>query len=241
MPWTKQHHNFCLKQNMWAATINLCCFIYSKCKPNESTEMEVDVDQFAKYMKKTSGKSYHRTYFPKLMRQLDENSNGGVVILRYYGHGIYKILVRPISFAIENGKLKPEVALGQATGNPMFSEEHKQKALEQQQQDIEQIENLFNKIGMKWSRAALLKIWRKAGKNLNEVKDAMDFMLYANTTQEEPIRKPHAWFIRAMERGDYKLFAHQLEYQLPRFKSGTELMSYITCHLYGDPSPIPSQ
>jgi hypothetical protein len=64
-------------------------------------------------------------------------------------------------------------------------------------------------------------------------------MLHANTSQSEPIRKPHGWFIRCMERGEYKLFAHQLIYQLPRFNSKIELMGYITTHLYGDRVPIP--
>jgi hypothetical protein len=242
MPWTTKHHDTCLKNGMRGAAINLASFVYRRCKSDESTEITLDRDKFDNYVRKIRGSAYHRTYFPKMVHELEELSGGAVVILQdYHRHGVYKLLVRPISFAIENGKTKPETSLGMNSGNPMFSEEHKKKLLDQQQQDIDTIKSLFDKLGMEWSREALLKIWRMAGKSVDDVKDAIDFMLHANTTQSEPIRKPHGWFIRCMERGEYKLFAHQLFYQLPRFNSKIELMGYITNHLYGDPVAIPSQ
>ena len=242
MPWSITHHDTCQKQGMWQATINLASYVYRRCKADESTEIEIDREKFDKHMIRTKGQAYHRTYFPKIVHQLERLSNGAVVILQdYHRHGVYKLLVRPISFAIENGKTKPESSLGKTTGNPMYSEEHKKRFAEQQQQDIESIKSLFDKLGMEWSREALLKIWRMAGKSVDSVKDAIDFMLHANTKQSEPIRNPHGWFIRCVERGEYKLFAHQLAYQLPRFNSKIDLMTYITSHLYGDPVPIPSQ
>jgi hypothetical protein len=238
MPWTIKHHDYYQKQEAWSGTVNLACYVYRRAKADESTEMEIEINKFEKHMIRTKGKAYHRTYFNKMVKQLEEISNGAVLILRYYGHGVYKILVRPISFAIENGKAKAETSIGQGNGNPMFSEEHKKRLLEQQQQDIETIKSLFDKLGMRWSREALLKIWHMAEKSVDNVKDAIDFMLHANTTQSEPIRNAFGWFIKCLQRGEYKLFAHQLLYKLPRFNSKIELMGYITSHLYGDPVPI---
>ncbi len=242
MPWNQKHHDFFQKQNMWSGTTNLGCFIYRKCKPNESTELEIDVDQFTRHMKRTKGKAYHRTYFNKMMSQLEEKSNGGIVTLRYYGKGIYKILVRPISFAIENEKSKAESSSRSKAQNPMYSEAHKKRVLEQQQQeeDIEILDSLFEKIGMKYAKNTLLKIWRMAGKKVDEVKTAIEYMLHSNTTQAEPIKKPHGWLISCLKSGWHKNFDHCLEYELPTFKDRLEMQAFINCVLNGDPVPIPS-
>jgi sulfite reductase alpha subunit-like flavoprotein len=243
MTWNSKHHDFCQRQGMWLATLNLASYTFRRSKADESTEMEIDREQFDRYLREKLDKKYHRTYFKKMVYQLEELSNGAVVILRDYGHGVYKLLVRPISFAIENGKSKPENSLSQNSGNPMFSEDHKKRVLEQQQQDIDTIKSLFDKLGMKWSRDALLKIWRMSGKSVDDVRTAIEHMLTVNTNQSKPIDTAHGWFIGCMQNGWHKLFNHQLTYELPKFSSRLELMSYINCHLNGDgdPVPIPSQ
>lgn len=239
MTWTIKHHDICLKNKMRPATINLAAYIYRRCKPDESTELEIEREKFDQQMIKTKGEAYHRTYWRKSVEELERLSNGAVVILRDYRHGVFKILVRPISFAIENKKTKGEDSLAPKPGNPMFSEDQKKKFLEQQQQDIETIKSLFDKLGMEWSRDALLKIWRMSGKSVDDVKTAIEHMLHINTNQSKPIGTAHGWFISCMQNGWHKLFNHQLTYELPKFNSRLELMSYINCHLNGDPVPIP--
>ncbi|MEY2831217.1 MAG: hypothetical protein RLZZ574_475 [Cyanobacteriota bacterium] len=227
----------------WSGCLyQLILFIHQmkEVNPDKISEFLFRVEKFQKKVVKDRGVPYHRTTVPKLMRQIEEKTEGTIQIVEDFDHGIYKIMVHPIWFLDEKKSSPKENRIDQNFGNPMFSEEHKKRLFDQQQQDkdIEIIKGFFDKLGMEWSREALLKIWRMAGKKVDDVKDAIDFMLHANTTQSEPIRKPHGWFIRCMERGEYKLFAHQLLYQLPRFSDQLDLMSYITCHLHGD-SPLP--
>jgi hypothetical protein len=227
----------------WSGCLNLLAFdIYGSkdVDPDKISQFEFRVEKFQKKVAKDRGTPYHRTTVPKLMRQIEEKTEGTIQIVEDYDHGVYKIMVHPIWFLDEKKSSPKENRTSQNSGNPMFSEEHKKKLFDQQQQDkdIEIIKSLFDKLGMRWSRQALLKIWRSAEKSVDNVKDAIDFMLHANTTQSKPITNPFGWFIAMIERGEYKLFAHQLTYQLPRFNSRIDLMGYITTHLYGDPVPI---
>jgi hypothetical protein len=243
MTWNKKLQEFAIKNHYWQSSTNLSCYISKDVDPNKPTEYMLRREDFQKYMKKLTGEEYHRTTVRKALYDMVEKSQGMYVILEDFSRGKYKIMVFPLAWVTENKKPRQESRHNENCGNPMYSEAHKKKLKDQQQQekDIEIIKGCFDKLGMQWSREALLKIWRMAGNSVDNVKDAIDFMLHANTTQSEPIRKPHGWFIRCMERGEYKMFAHQLLYQLPRFNSKVDLMGYITTHLYGDPVPIPSQ
>lgn len=237
MPWSTTHHDTCQKLGMWQATINLASYVYRQCKSDESTELELDRGKFDKHMIRTRGEAYHRTYFPKIVHQLEELSNGAVVILQdFHRHGVYKLLVRPISFAIENGKTKPKSTLGQTPGNPMYSEAQKKKLLEQQQQekDINQMENLLAKLGMKYSRSALLEMWRKCSKSLDEFTGAVAFMLDCHNKQTKPITNAYGWLRTCISRGDHLNYLHQIFHQLPTFKDPLELNAFVTCYLYED-------
>jgi hypothetical protein len=236
MAWSVKHHNYCQKQKMWAGTVNLACYIYKDCKPDEIKEKEIDMAEFRRYLMRTKGDAYDRTYYKKMIHQLEEKSNDAIVILRDYGKGIYKVLVRPISFAIENGKSKRESRLTVNAGNPMFSEAHKKRLAEQQQQekDIDQMQDLLAKLGMKYSRSVLIEMWRKSSKCLDEFRGAVDFMLHCHHNQTKPVTNAHGWLRSCILRGDHLNFLRQVFHKLPSFKDSLELNAFRTCYLYQD-------
>lgn len=231
-------------RNRWSGCLYQVVFHIHQLKdvdPDKTSEAEFRCSLFDKESVKNRGAAYHRTTVPKLMKQIEQKSEGTIQVIEDYHHGIYKILVHPIWFLDEKKSSSSENRLSSNSVNPMFSEEHKKKVLEQQQQDLDALDSLFQKIGMKYSPKALLNIWRTAGKKIDEVKDAIAFMLHCNQNQAEPIRNAHGWLISCLRFGDHHDFAHQLIYQLPKFDNRLELMTYINCHLNGDPVPIPSQ
>lgn len=227
---------------IWGGCLHpLNAFIRKDADNYKTSEVKFRIEKLQKKIIKSGGKRYERTTIPKSLRQLEEKSEGTLQIMENYGKGVYKLLVHPLSFLdgkkFRNGESIPS----QNSGNPMYSEEHKKRVLEQQQQEIETIKRLFDKLGMKWSSQTLFKIWKTAGKSVENVRNAIDHMLHCNSNQVKPINNPHGWLISSLETGAYLDFHHQLVYKLPKFNDRVSLMSFVTSLHYGDPVPIPSQ
>ena len=225
MVWNEKHHDFCLRQNMWAATINAYCFIYKQCKPNESTVIKFKAAKFQKYMVKTVGKEYHRTYIRKIIRQAVSKSEGLFVIQEDYGKGTYDILVHPLSFLTENKKPKKESSPNENARNCMFSEQHKEKELQQQQQFIEKVDILLRKVKLKFDLDALHNIYRLSGKCIGKVARAIELLLYRN--QSKKIPKPHGFIIDCLKKRWAEGFDLYYEPELPTFNSKKDLRHFV--------------
>ena len=225
MVWNEKYHNFCLSQNMWSGTINAFCFIYKQCKPNESTVIKFKAAKFQKYMMQTLGKEYHRTYIRKIIRQAVSKSEGLLVIQEDYGKGTYDILVHPLSFLTENKKPKKEPGLDENARNCMFSKQHKEKELEQQQQFIEKVDILLKKVGFKFDLDALLNIYRLSGKCIGNVAKAIELLLYRN--QSKKIAKPHGFIIDCLKKRWAEGFDLYYEPELPTFSSKKDLRHFV--------------
>jgi hypothetical protein len=237
MTWNKKNDQFALSCGLRPSSSLMLRWALRRAKLNEVSEIEIDLRVFNAWIAKNRGTAFDRKTIREAIAQLDEKTQGLILISKSYTPWVKKIIVRPLAFVLQEKSSNEGEFPKLTTGNPMFSNDHKQRLLEQQQQDIDTIESLFNKLGMKWSRDALLKIWRMSGKSVDDVKTAIECMLHSNTTQTEPIRDAHRWFIRCMEIGWYRLFHHQLNYELPRFNNRLELAAYINCHLNSSSPP----
>ena len=124
-------------RNRWAASLYpLNAFIRKDADPNKTTEVEFFAEKFQKKIAKLRGKPYDRTTITKSLRKLEQKSEGTIQILHDYKRGTYKILVHPLSFLDGKKNRDSEKGHTQNSGNPMYSEQHKKKVLEQQQQDL---------------------------------------------------------------------------------------------------------
>jgi hypothetical protein len=229
-------------RNRWRGCLHsLNAFIRKDADNYKTSEVEFRINKFQKKILTSGGASYERTTVPKALKRLESKSEGTLQIIENCGKGLYKILVHPLSFL--DGKKFPngESIPSQNSGNPMYSEEHKKRVLEQQQQEIESIKRLFDKLELKWTPQAVLKIWRASGKNLHNVREAVDHMLYCHSTQVKRVRNPQGWLTFSLETGAYLDFHHQLTYELPKFDDRVSLMSFINSLHQDDPVPIPSQ
>lgn len=225
MVWNEKYHNFCQRQNMWNATINAACFIYKHCNPNESTVIEFKKEKFQRHMKLTKGQEYHRTYVPKIIRQLEERSNGLVIVQENYGKGVYKLLVHPLSFLTENKKPKRESCHDENARNCMFSEQRKEEEFKQQQQFISKVDELLKKIGLDYDQDALNRIWRLSGKSISRVVEAIEFLLHRNSSNK--ISKPHGFIIECLKKRWCDGFDIYYEPELPTFKFKSEIRNFV--------------
>ena len=227
MTWTHKHQELAIKNGWWNSTINLASYIYKRTNNQSAIEFEFDANKFQKHITKLRGKPYDRTTIPKAMRQLEEKSDGLIVVMRFYGRGIYKLVVRPISFLQGNKTTKREASQSQNAGNPMYSEEQKKRLALQQQQYINKIDRLTENIGLKFDSDALTRIWKLSGKSLEMVTKAVKFVLYRNSNGVEKLRNPHGLLIDALRRGWAKDFDLYYEPELPTFNNRMAIDTFI--------------
>jgi hypothetical protein len=65
-----------------------------------------------------------------------------------------------------------------------------------------------------------------AGKSLDEIKTAIEYMLHANSTQKTPIGNANGWLVDSLKYGWHKGF--NLNYiELPRFTKANEIANFV--------------
>jgi hypothetical protein len=148
-----------------------------RAKRGEVSEIEIDLRVFNKYIESDRVRGYDRKTLKEALAQLDEKTQGLILITKSYTWAVHKILVRPIDFVLREKSPDRGITPKPLTGNPMFGEDHKKASRELLLQNISKLDSLFRKLGMKYTQDSLLKIWRLAGKNLSEVKGAIEYML----------------------------------------------------------------
>ena len=178
MYWTKQHDELLNRFQLRPSTGQLWRWINRKIKSDTSTELEIDLKQFNTWIAKHRGRGYDPKTLKEALNQLLEQTERLFIELKKVTWYYYKIIVRPLSFVAEkkspeSGKF-PDVT----DSKPPFSNESPDQRLQQQQQNITQVDNLFRKINMRFTRDALNRIWRLAGKSLDRIKQAMELLLY---------------------------------------------------------------
>jgi hypothetical protein len=177
MIWTKRYDQFATLCGLRQSSEKLERWLLRRAKRGEVSEIEIDLRVFNKYIESDRVRGYDRKTLKEALAQLDEKTQGLILITKSYTWAVHKILVRPIDFVLREKSPDRGITPKPLTGNPMFGEDHKKASRELLLQNISKLDSLFRKLGMKYTQDSLLKIWRLAGKNLSEVKGAIEYML----------------------------------------------------------------
>ena len=228
MTWNKKHDEFAVARNFSESMSLIMRYCMRRSSLSEPTEIELDLKKCNKWIGRFRPLGeYHRKTLGTAIANLDERSDGMFVILKSYSPWIHKVLIRPLAFVekLESAKRASEPKV--PTPKPMFDALYKKRLAEQQQQDISKLDNLFRELGITYTQDALLRIWRLAGKKTDEVKNAIELMLFQNSTQEEPIRKPEGWLISCLKNGWQKGLNLYYQVQLPMFNSVKSIETFV--------------
>jgi hypothetical protein len=228
MTWTKAEHRQATKNGLWPSSLNIAVYLSTKTNSNEPTDIEFRAEDFQKYMENLKGTRYNRTTIPKAVKDLESKSQGRYVVLEEYGRGVWKLMCYPLAWVTENRKPKRESVPTQKPGNHMFSEQHKREEEEQQQQFIDKADELLKKIGLKFDRDALLKMWRSSGKSIERIVNAIKFVLHRNSKAAKPIGNPHGLLVDSLRYGWAENFDLYYEPELPTFSSRMQIDKFVS-------------
>ena len=227
MTWTKKHDEFCLEQKLRPSSIFLLRWLLRRAKQNQVSEIEIDLRVFNNWVGKRRGTPYDRKTIREAIAELDECTQGLVLITKDYTPWVKKLLVRPLSFLAKKNCQKAGSIPKILEGNPMYSEDHKKLAREQQQQDISRLSSFLAKVGLHYTQDAIVKLWRMAGKSVDEVKKGVELMLFQHSTQEEGVRTPRGWLHDCLRYGWQKGLNLYYQAELPYFKSVEDINVYV--------------
>lgn len=227
MTWTKKHDEFCLEQKLRPSSILLLRWLLRRAKQNQVSEIEIDLRVFNNWVGKRRGTPYDRKTIREAIAQLDECTQGLILITKDYTPWVKKLLVRPLSDVRSKNDPKAGSIPKLPTGNGMYSAEHKKRLSEQQQQDISKLSTFLANLGLKYTQDAIVKLWRMAGKSVEEVKNGVELMLFQNSTQEQKIRNPQGWLYDCLRYGWQKGLNLYYQAELPYFKSVEDINVYL--------------
>lgn len=229
MTWNKKNDQFALSCGLTRLSVLLMMrWILRRAKLNEVCEIEIDLRIFNAWVAKNRGRGFDRKTIREAIALIDEKSQGLILITKSYTPWVKKVLVRPLGFVLaDNSPLKDKLPK-LTTSKPMYSNDHKIKLIEQQQQDISKIKLMLDNLGLNYTYDAIVKLWRNAGKKVEDVKRAVEMMLHAHSTQIEPVRTPEAWLVRCIERKWYEKFSLYYQAKLPRFTNCSEIEQFVT-------------
>ena len=152
--------------------------------------------------------------------------------MKTYSPWEHKIIVRPLAFVLREKSQKRGEIPKLTTRNPMFSDAHKKRVIEQQQQNISQIDTLLRQVGLKYDHGALNRIWRMANKSIDNLKDAVKLLLYRHSTAKQSsdgeIGNPQGYLMHILKEGYYKDFHMYYDgTDLPFFPTGSEIIDFV--------------
>jgi hypothetical protein len=215
MKWNKRYERFATQCGLRPASEKLERWILCRAKPNQVSEMEIDLRTFNQEIaldRRQGG--YDRKTLKEILAQLDEKTQGLILITKSYSWAVHKILVRPIDFILEKKSPSKEIIPKSPTGEPMYSDDHKNRARELLLQNISKLDTLCRGIGMKLTPDNLMRIWRLAGKKLDNVQSAIKYMLicHANKVKQQfasglpaeecdGIHTPEGWLHECLQYG----------------------------------------
>lgn len=227
MNFTKKHEEWSLFFGLRPSTRLIWSDIIRKTKGDRVEELEIDLRQINKWVAKKRGRGYDRKTLKYAIAQLEERTEGLIVIRKKYSWHTYKILVRPLSFLSEKKSQNQETPPNPSNGNPRFSEVNQDREVKQQQQNISKLDGLLRKVGLRYDQDALCRIWQLSGKCLDRVTQTIELMLYRHSSVSD-VRRPHGFVIDCLQYGWAKGFDIFYEPKLPRFNSVAQLRGFIS-------------
>ena len=237
MTWTKKHDEFCLEQKLRPSTILMLRWILRRANNQNVCEIEVDLRLFNTWIAKKRGTPYDRKTIREAIAQLDESTQGLVLIAKEYTPWVKTLVVRPLSFVLtqkaQNQGNTPKIE----QGNPMYDNEHKERAIKQQQQNISKLDALFTKVGIKYDQHALKRVWQLAGKSMANIVESVELLLHRHRTQEKPIKNPQGFILDCLRFGWHQGFDLYYQAELPFFESGSAIAQFVR-GIIPDKSPV---
>ena len=225
MFWTKKHDNFCLTHKITAnSAVLLFKSIIRKTKSDTTEEIEIELKNFNRWIKRQRGKGYDPKTLKEALNTICDRSEGMVTIHKKYSWHCYKLIVKPVTFF--SGEKSPENGKDAEarSSNPLWHRSSKDERYLQQQQNINKVKQLTERIGLKYCQDALIRIWRLSGKSIERIAKAIELMLYNNSST--PIAKPHGFLMECLKRNWQEGFDPYYEPELPRFENTKELRRF---------------
>jgi hypothetical protein len=228
MTWNKRYDQYALSCGLRQSSERLQRWILRRAKRGEVCEIEIDLRVFNKFIERDRGRGYDPKTLKEALQQNDELTGGLILITKSYTWAIHKVIVRPVEFVLSTQTQKSGQPQKCTTQNPMFDADHKQRLAEQQQQDISKIEILLSNLGLRYTQDALVKLWRMAGKSVDQVKTAVQLMLHQHSTQKNGgVETPHGWLYECLRFGWQKGFDCYYQPKLPYLKTGIEIEKFV--------------
>lgn len=210
MSWNKKNDQFALMCGLRPSATLLLRWILRRAKFNQVDEIEIDLRVFNAWVAKNRGTPFDRKTIREAIAQLDEQTQGLIVITKNYTPWVKKVIVRPLEMVLKTNSSKQVESPKLVTGNPMFGSDHKKSSRELLLQNISKIDTLFRKLGMKYSPDALMRIWRMAGKSIAEIKNAVAYMITYHSTKvgnprcaedKKGVTSPKGWLHECLKHG----------------------------------------
>lgn len=224
--WNKKYDEFALTCKLRPSTNLLLRWILRRAKLNEICEIEINLKQFNTWVAKKRGKEFDRKTLREAIAQLDERTQGLIIVAKEYTPWVKKLIVRPLSFVSQEKFPKTGQTPKANNGNPMFDKAHKERLDRQQQQNISKIDSLFQKVGLTYDADALNRIWRLAGKSLENIVNAVELMLHRHSSK--PVKSPHGFIIDCLKNNWQKGFDLYYQPELPKFTTNKELIAFCS-------------
>ncbi len=227
MTWNKKNDQFALWCGLRPSSMLLLRWILRRSKLNQVGEIEIDLRVFNAWVAKNRGRAYDAKTIREAIAQLDQKTQGLVLITKSYTPWIKKVLVRPLEMVLQIKSQKQEKHPKLQTSKPMYSDEHKEAIALQQQQNISKIDTLFKNVGIAFSHDALNRIWRLSGKCLDNILQSVELLLHRHSTSKKEIGNPQGFIVDCLTYGWYKTFDLYYQTELPFFTTGQEIANFV--------------
>lgn len=228
MTYNKKNDQFALSCGLRQSSERLQRWLLRRAKPNQVCEIEIDLRVFNQFIARDRDRGgYDRKTLKEALAQLDEKTQGLILITKSYTWAIHKVLVRPLETVLQEKSQIGDGVPKLKRGNPMYSDEHKKRLSIQQQQDISKVNSIFKAVGLRFTPDNVAKLWNKAGKSLSEIKTAIEYLLHAHSTQKTPINCGEAFLTDCLNHGWHRKFNLLYQSELPKFSSSSELANFV--------------
>lgn len=198
--WNKKNDQYASSCGLRQSTEKLVRWLLRRSRPNEVCELEIDLRTFNQEIARhrpTGG--YDRKTLKEALAQADEKTEGWILITKSYSWSVHKILVRPLDFLLQEKSPSGDNTPNPKTGESMFSDDHKKRVREQQQQDITILDEMLRKVGLKFTPDNLHRLWRMSGKDIGDIQTAIEYLFHAQKNQTKPIKNPHGFLVECLK------------------------------------------
>ncbi len=226
MYWTKKHDEWALIFELTPSAQLLYRWLNRRTKGYQPEEVELDLKKFNNWVAKKRGRPFDPKTLKLAIAQLLEKTQGLIVSLRQVSWYYYRLLIKPITFLNEKKSQKSESIPKDTPAQPAWPRSSSDEKWQQQQQSIKNIDQVFRKIGLRFDRDALNRIWRLSGKCVDRVVQSIELLLYRNSNR--PIANPHGFIVDCLTYNWQEGFDLYYQPELPRFNCLADMRKFVS-------------